>query len=329
MIMSDTVTFQVTYDGPALAANEMDVRELAPALVAIADMLEEANKVINGDQASVKVNVRGSFKSGSFSIEFAVIYDWLKNLLSSLNSDGVNGAVNLITLLGLGYGGTRGVLSLIQKLRGRQIKQVSEIDQNRVEFIIEDDTQERIVVEKNVVKLFRNLKIRQSIEQAVYEPLSKDGITAFQAGPSKDNAAISINKIELEYFKSPPAIDQPLSASVADAHLQIVNIAFREDNKWRFTRGSGEGAFFALIRDDEFLRRVERDEIRFSRSDILKVKLRTIAKQTDEGLKTEYEIVEVLDHITSARQLPLPMNTDTKEQPQNTSTHNDEPSSES
>jgi hypothetical protein len=307
MIMSDTVSFQVTYDGPALAANEMDVRELAPALVAIADMLEEANKVINGDQATVKVNVRGSFKSGSFSIEFAVIYDWLKNLLSSLNSDGINGALNLIALLGLGGAGTKGLLALIQKLRGRQIKQATNIDESRVELIIEGEEPERIEVDINVVKLFRNLRIRQAVERAVYEPLSREGITTFKAGPNKEHADITIEKSETEYFKSPPTTDQHLSASVAEAHLQIVTVTFKEDNKWRFTRGAGEGTFFALVRDDDFLEKVGRDEIKFSKSDILKVKLRTIAKQTDEGLKTEYEIVEVLEHITSAKQLPLPM----------------------
>lgn len=306
--MSDTVSFQVTYDGPALASNEMDVRELAPALVAIADMLDEANRLINGDQASVKVSVKGSFKSGSFSIEFAVLYDWLKNLLISFNSDGVNGALNLVGLVGLGVGGTKGVLWLIQKLKGRSASQVTELDDNRVQFVIEDgERQETIVVTNDVVKLYRSPRIREAIEKAVYEPLSKEGIDTFEAGPDKNHVEIKIDKSASALYKAPPAADQPLSASVAEAHLQIVNIAFREENKWRFSRGSGEGAFFALIRDEEFLKKVERDEIHFAKSDILRVRLRTIAKQTDEGLKTEYEIVQVIDHIQSARQIPLPI----------------------
>jgi hypothetical protein len=308
MLMSDTVSFQVVYDGPALESNEMDVRELAPALIAIADLLEEANALINNNSAKVKVNVRGSFKSGSFGIDFSVVYDWIKNLLNSLNADGVNGALNLVVILGLTNTGVKGLIWLVQQIKSRKIAQVKELDENRVQFIIEEDGQTEIIeVQKNVVKLYRSAKIRKALEQAIYEPLSKEGITSFKAIAVDKKESVEVKKAEREYFVAPPAEDESLSELVAEAHLQIVSLSFREDNKWRFTRGSGENAFYALIKDVEFLKKVERNEIRFSKSDILKVKLRTIENLTDNGLKTEYEVLEVLEHRIAARQLPLPM----------------------
>jgi hypothetical protein len=53
----------VVYDGPALAEHAMDVRDLAPALLAIAETLEEANTVLNGNRAQVRVQVHASFKT--------------------------------------------------------------------------------------------------------------------------------------------------------------------------------------------------------------------------------------------------------------------------
>ncbi|MBE6440990.1 MAG: hypothetical protein E7022_01495 [Desulfovibrio desulfuricans] len=62
-------TLHIAYDGPALDTHEMDVRELAPALLAFSDMFEEANAVLNGDRAKISLNVKGSFKTGSLGAQ--------------------------------------------------------------------------------------------------------------------------------------------------------------------------------------------------------------------------------------------------------------------
>ena len=60
--MTAAVHFSIKYDGPALASHQMDVRELAPALIALSDLLEQANKAALPDAPEVRVDVRG-FKS--------------------------------------------------------------------------------------------------------------------------------------------------------------------------------------------------------------------------------------------------------------------------
>ena len=64
---------QIVYDGDALKDGEMDVRQLAPALLPIGDLLESANKALNDDSATVSVRVRSDFKQGSFEIDFVVV----------------------------------------------------------------------------------------------------------------------------------------------------------------------------------------------------------------------------------------------------------------
>jgi hypothetical protein len=134
--MSDTVSFQVIYDGSALENNEMDVRELAPALVAVADLLEEANLLINGGGSRVDVNVHGSFKSGSFAIDFNIIQSIYQDILRLFTSDGIVSAVNLLALLGVAGGGARGLIGLLKKLKNRKIQKIEDIDSNRVRIHI-------------------------------------------------------------------------------------------------------------------------------------------------------------------------------------------------
>ncbi len=55
--------FRVTYDGPALESSEMDVRELAPALLAFGDLLDASTRALCGAQVRPQVNVRGGFLS--------------------------------------------------------------------------------------------------------------------------------------------------------------------------------------------------------------------------------------------------------------------------
>ena len=51
--------FNVVYDGPARGEHRMDVRDLAPVLLAIADLSSSANKELNGEHAEVRLEVRG------------------------------------------------------------------------------------------------------------------------------------------------------------------------------------------------------------------------------------------------------------------------------
>jgi len=58
----------IAYNGPALAEGLMDVRDLAPALLAIGRMCQAANKSLNGDGIEVNAYVRSDMKAGSFTV---------------------------------------------------------------------------------------------------------------------------------------------------------------------------------------------------------------------------------------------------------------------
>lgn len=68
--MGKKVVFAIKYDGTseAIQNHTMEARELATALMALDELFQQANTIINGPDSRVSVVVRGSFKAGSFEI---------------------------------------------------------------------------------------------------------------------------------------------------------------------------------------------------------------------------------------------------------------------
>ena len=52
--------FWVAFEGSAVEDGEMDVRDLAPALLALGDVIQAANRALNGSRAEANLRVRAT-----------------------------------------------------------------------------------------------------------------------------------------------------------------------------------------------------------------------------------------------------------------------------
>lgn len=299
--MSDKAEFFIVYDGPALQSHEMDVRELAPALLGIGNALEQANLILNGEKTKVSVNVKGSFKTGSFGIEFTVIQGCISHILDFFNSQPVTGTLNLLTAIGFIGTVGGGLIGLLKWLRSRQITNVKRLENGKVQVFVSDEYME---VTQEVVELLRDFKLRQSLEEAITKPLQKEGIDTF-AVRLDDNTFLTVEKDEREWFTCPLPQGEEIEEKIEIEKLQVVSISFREDNKWRFTDGTT--TFHATVLDEKFLNRIANNEEHFAKDDIYEVKIRKKRWTTAEGvMKSEYEVLEIISHFSAAKQLKLP-----------------------
>ncbi|MBB5411876.1 hypothetical protein HDG34_005842 [Paraburkholderia sp. HC6.4b] len=301
----DMSLFRVTYDGPALATSEMDARELAPALLAVADLLEASTRALFDGAAKPQVNVRGSFQTGSFNIDFVLATNLLTQIKSMFASDAATAAANAIGILGaLGFAAKKGFTGLIQFLkwqRDRTIKRVDVLD-DRVFVTLEEDD-ESLEIELEVLRLLRSLAVREALDR-VLAPLDKPGVDVFAVSEGDGEPVVTVRRTERMWFRAPVADDELLLDDTRKMAFSIVSLAFKEDNKWRLYDGAA--TIHATIADMGFLSRVDQNLISFTKGDILVCNVRVQQWQATAGARTEYTVVEVLEHRPAARQISLP-----------------------
>lgn len=299
----DMSTFRITYDGPALETSEMDVRELAPALLSIGDLLEAATTALYGDQIKPQVSVKGSFKTGSFGIDFNLATSLLSRVRDIFAGDNAAAIANSLAILGaLGFVSKKvakpGLFAVLKWIKGRKIERVETSEDSAVIYVDGD----QLTIELSVLVLLRDVSVRNATSK-VLEPLSRSGIDTFAAGTDSEIAE-TVTAGEISWFVAPVPTDELLLDDVRKMAFSIVSLAFKEDNKWRLYDGAA--TIHATITDIEFLSKVDRNQIAFAKGDVLVCDVRVLQWQTTSGAKTEYEVVRVIEHRTSARQIPLP-----------------------
>lgn len=301
----------VSYDGPALASGRMEARELAPALLAMADMFEAANRVVNGDKSKVSVSVSG-FKSNCFRIDFDLLQNvptLYAQLMNFLSSNSVTAITNLKDLIGIGVTGSglagAGLLQLKRMLRGREIEKSEDIGDGLRKLHAGDES---IIVHEHVEALYRDKQMAKAVDAAITQPLSLEGVDSFMAGTA-DGPEITIEKAERMYFAAPVFAEEVIEDVTVRMALNIVNVTFQEGNMWRFSKGDHK--FNAHIMDEDFLKRVSANTATFSKDDVLIAMVRVREVLEDMTSKTKYEVVKVLEHRRSTpppppSRLPFP-----------------------
>ena len=288
--------FTVVYDGDALRDGSIDVRDLAPALLGLGDLIAETNREVTGGQVAVALRVRSEFERGSFyvNLEIQQFYDRFVQIFSGPDA---TAWATFLTLLGIS--GALGLFQLIKRAKGRKATTVVEIEQtNKVRVQFADD--EPIDVDRRVWRLFENSRARRAI-QAVVQPVLRAGIDIFKFRHS-GRETLSVDKSEAEAFIAP---ESRLSETVSRSEkmLRIVSPSFKEDNKWRVNDGTS--TFYVWLADPEFLARVQDGTEAFRKGDILHAVLDTVQWQEAGELHAEHSIVQVIRHESRSQQQPL------------------------
>jgi len=300
--MSTSVHFSIKYDGPALASHQMDVRELAPALIALSNLLEEANKAAYPDSNEVRVQVKGNFKGGSFGVDFIALQTITQQIVSMLAGPEATAAANLsgiLSGLGLVGGGAVGLIGLIKWLHGRKPTAIIKSGDSEIFEIRTSESIETFEVDLVTGRLYRSRIVKQSLAK-VLKPLEQEGITTFASGLDGITQNVVLSEDLPSFVEAAQEADVVSDITSERVLLQIESAVFKDGNKWRLSDGSN--TFFATITDEDFLARVESGSERFGKGDLLVVNLRRVQYITDAGLKTEVTVEKVLEHKSPLQQ---------------------------
>lgn len=317
-----SIMIVIAYDGEQMretaTPNAMNVRDLAPALIAFADVFEECNKVLHGNEAPpVNVKITPDFQPGSFEVCLNIAQSPINDLLRWFSDGQPSGLANLLDVLfgcvALTSATSTGVFKAIKWIRGRKIQKTEILDDGNVKLIIDGDS---LVIKRNVANVLADAKVRQAIIRTL-DPLRRDDIDTFEVRrePKKKRKGEkplppieTIRREELPIFEPPPPvpIEQPkVTNTTYDQSFTIISLTFKDGNKWKVS--DGRNPIGVIIEDADFIRRVNNREEVFAKDDIIRCTVRQEQVSDTDGLKTNYAITKVLEHAHVPRQILLPL----------------------
>jgi hypothetical protein len=288
---SSQATIDIIYDGPAVADGSMNVKDLAPAMLAVGTLFEAANNITNGQRAKVNINVRAT-SPGSFHILYEVVQAITPQIV---DTSLLTTAVQLKDLLIGGIIVTGSLFAIIKWVNRRKPKLIK-INDELYTLEINNETYELPV---QLLRLYQDASVRHAVADILH-PVKEQGINRVRILENKQPIQ-EIAKDEVDAFDYPGTQEQ-LVENVSRIAFSIIGLSFKEDNKWRLT--DGDNTFSVSMKDADFQRRVDNNQEAFAKGDVLICDLRTIQWQVEGGIKTEYEVVKVVNH-RPARQLVL------------------------
>lgn len=298
LMNSEHLTF--VFAGPAVESSEIDVQDLAPALLAIGALIQAANAEINGDRAHVAVKVKAT-KSGSFEVDLILVQSLLEQAkgffdILTVHKDGIAAMSDLAELLFKGGAGVGGLIGLLKWLRGRKPDSIVPVGGD-VHVHIGDN---HFLTNAQTIQLAESVAVREQARKMV-STLENNGIDVLQVRRDGETMA----EVRREDVPSFDVVDgeEVLADEERVMTLQIISLSFKEDNKWRFTDG-GE-VFSATVMDNEFLRKVANNDIAFAKGDYLVCRVREVQRRGPRGLQKDRTIVLLIEHKAAARQLRL------------------------
>lgn len=299
--------FEIAFEGDPFDDGEIDVRDLAPTLLAFGNVVQAANKVLNGDRADARLKVAAT-DQGSFVAALTMDVGWLTDMLDAVNAhpQRVVAADQLMDLLikaGTILGAPLGLFAAIKALKGKRPEKVETRGDGTTEITI---NQTAFVVDDRTVALLQDLPTREAVEDLGSKAARVEGLDYLRIGAnSEEEKAVRLARTDLSSLKVPPEPDEPdTEITHRDAWLKIVSVHFRDGYKWRFSDG-GERPFTAEMEDAEFQNKVQEGLVALNANDAIRCRLREEQSLSASSLLKIIYVEEVLEHRPGARQMNL------------------------
>ena len=297
---SSQAQFSVAYDGGALRDGSMDVKDLAPALLALGALCEEASKTLNGTHADVSIKVT-AVERGSF----LVALDVLQELTSLFTNTDSADARSILTYLGVGFtagaGVTVGLLKLRRLLKGRPVKGVT-LDNGSTQINIKGN--KNVVVLPEVKSLYDSVTVNRQLAKTI-APLHSPGITTMRFMQGEEIVE-TIHESELGDFRGSVSVEFEDEVLEYEGIYRIDRVSFADNLTW--TLSNRDHSFTAHIADGNFQNRVNNRTSAFLKGDQLHVRIQQrIRKSTG---RSSFTVLEVIKHHQAAQQEIFDLNDD-------------------
>lgn len=272
--------------GP-IKKNQIDAKLLASAINSMAELIEAADKALNGDSGGVQVRASAGFVKGSFGVQLLVLVD-------------------PEVLIGLGIVATAvtgGVLGVLKELRGRKVHDI-EIDEEHEVAHIVDSLGEEIETTANVGALMADPNVRSEVDRLIHQPLLSDGITSIKlfdvpltTGPEPAPVFEATTETGAHFRKPARQKVEEEEDQITKAVVELVNANKKSGRKgWRMNY-LGEKDLSVKIEDEAFLTMLTQPNAPEIFARKFNVELETTTKKVGGKTKRTYRILRVVGPV--------------------------------
>jgi hypothetical protein len=278
----------ISYAGTALESNSMDVRQLAPSLLALADLFVVAHNRVGSPLELPPALEITAQRDGSLVVDMWLAWaEQRQTLIGIMSSDGASAAANTAELAAVVIAGLRWIVKRDQ-VGGEQSVEPIAPDQIRVKWA--DGTEIEAPVQAQ--QLIENMDFRR-ISGRVFEPLRQQGIDEIDLRSGNRHAIV--HRENLRAFNAPPEDPNLISDNTRVVTIRVETLGMNPGNKWRVNDGSG--SVWVSINDLGFVDKMVSGEERFAPSDVLVVEMRDRQfRDGGSGFVMERSIERVLEH---------------------------------
>lgn len=287
--------------GPAVADGRIPVRELAPSLMALGELLEVARQVAEPDTPPMTLEIRG-FGKGSFDAFLGISFD---DAINTMLSDPVVAAANVLTLVSHGKSG---VLAMFRALGGRRVAGQESTDEPDL-FIVRNNEGQTIVAPQSTINIYNDPRT-PLLGSSVLRPLREPGVEVIRmTNPAEET--LEVTKEELASIPDGEDASDLLQSvelgrSERETILAIHQAPLQDPGrlKWKFSEGQSV-EIWAKITHRKFINDLENHREHLDIGDRIRCRILQIQKDHPEkGLQVDFEVVEVIEHLGPP---PLPV----------------------
>ena len=292
----------IRYDGPALANHQMDINELAPALLALGDLIRDTNRILNGGDTSVRVLVNADTEQQCFQLGFNVVQSISDQIMNLIGQDGVKDAKEILEWLGIiaGVGGgvTASVFGVLKFLAWTKKQGVTyHIEAKEGSIIYLADNGASINVPPPVHKLVQAPEIIKNAKKVI-EPVDTEGISKLEF-EQKGRITHEISDVEAKDILNLQSswiiedVQETEHVSEIRTSVRIKRAIYEGAGKWTIIY---QTPVEAKISDDKFVKKFQSGEIKAPPRSILDVDLIVSVPIDAEGIsigKPSYEVTKV------------------------------------
>jgi hypothetical protein len=289
-------------------AHDLDALELAPTLVALSTVIREANRIVNPNGPDLVVRIK-PFRPGSFDI-VSIIQSAPPEAQMFLGGSAVLTAkkiYNVLKKLGLVEKGVKGLLQVIEILKGRP----TEIKPTNNGVTITASNGAQVTVNKEIGQLFQNSHITQNIYH-IYAPIERGSSqTVNTYVPEVSDSKVTVTAESIPALKDAasapplPAANEVTTERIVQAALHPKRGSFDTDgSSWSFKWG--DQVITASVKDRLFLKRYDAGEVRLNGHDTLHVSMVERQKSLGDVVQSRtYEITAVNNYTPGLTQPKL------------------------